>query len=53
MTVDKTNQVVLSVVISRTKGDAFKKLAKKHYRSVSAEIVRLIDKALEEDQNKH
>lgn len=51
MPIDKRTQIGLSTVVSIEQGKAFKRLAKKHFRSVSAELAQLINKALEEDKN--
>jgi hypothetical protein len=52
MPIDPNKQMQLAAIVSTEKGKAFQKLAKRHYRSVSAELNILIDKAIEEDKKK-
>jgi hypothetical protein len=47
----KESQKQIAAIVPADKARAFKKLAKKHFRSVSAELALLIDKALLDDEN--
>ena len=51
MPYDKTTHTVITVVVPKEIKAEFKKLAKKHHRSVSGHAATLIEKALE-DENK-
>jgi hypothetical protein len=51
MPYDKTTHTVITVVVTKEMKADFKKLAKKHRRSVSAHAAYLFEKALSDDEN--